>query len=216
MLVAALSVVVAAVACGFDGSGSMPVATGVADGGTGEGSLPPGSGPEVDAETDGAGLLVDDSGTIVLLDSGALPVETVDAGNSAVCPANSYRCGATGECVNVCGGCPGAPIRCATTGTCVGKCATCAGRAFECWACSSTNGTTLAKVACEPTPDACYSAGTTRCNCGVLGGCYGSEQVCLGNVFSGYYCRGCGESFTDGQRCIGNNQTCKSSTRACN
>ena len=196
----------------------MPVAGGVAEGGTPESSLPPGPGPEVDAEADGSALLVDDSGTIVLLDSATLPAETVDASDSGTCPANSYRCAATGECVTVCGGCAGTPIRCAATGMCVDACTSCTGRTFECWACSSSNSTVLAKITCEPSPDTCYSAGTTRCNCGLLRGCYGSEQVCLGNGFSGFYCRGCGEPSTDGQRCVGSGQaqTCKSSTRVCN
>lgn len=192
----------------------MPVPSAASEAGGGEASLPQ---PGADGESD-APLLSDDGGSIVLLDSATLPPEVVDAGDSGVCPPESYRCAATGECVRVCGGCAGAPLRCAATGTCVAHCTACAGRAFECWACSSTNDVSLAKITCEPGPETCYGAGFGRCNCGRLGGCYGSEQICLGNGFIGYDCRGCGEADTNGRRCVGSGQpqTCNATTRVCN
>jgi hypothetical protein len=211
----AVAAIAPVAACGFDGDGSM--------GGVGA-ALPEGGGREatIGTEPDGAlgdaGELFDDGGNVVLLDSATLPVETVDAGDSGTCPANSYRCAATGECVTVCAGCAGAPLRCAASSTCVDKCTGCTGRTFECWACASNNDVSLAKVTCEPSGDTCYGNGFTRCNCGRLGGCYGSEQICLGSYFSGYFCRGCGESDTNGRRCVGSGQPqyCTAATRTCN
>lgn len=215
MAFAALAVVAAA--CGFEGSGSMPAAAGVDETGTGETGAGPAADGDADGGIDGAPFF-DEGGTIVLLDSATLPAEEVDAGDSGACPVDSYRCAATGACVTVCGGCPGASLRCAASGTCVDACTGCAGRTFECWACSSSNDAVLAKITCEPSPDTCYGAGFARCDCARLGGCYGSEQICLGNSFVGYACRGCGEPETNGRRCVGSGPTrrCNTGTRTCN
>ena len=202
--------------CGFDGEGTLPVAPGADEAGSG------GPGAEAGRDVDVDALWLDDAGSSVLLDSaGALPEEAVDAGAvdagpDGSCPPSRYRCPATDTCVTVCGGCPGTNFRCAATSTCVATCGTCAGRNYECAACSAF-GTTLTKLTCEPSAATCYVDGNAHCDCGALGGCYSAQQVCYYRGFlSGYECRGCGESGTDKQDCVGSpSRKCKAATPLC-
>lgn len=209
-VVGAAVVIVAAVAiaCGFDGQGSLAPQVDGAGGNDG-----------ADGSIDGQAT--DDAPAATLLDSSfGIPIsDEVEAGLDGSCPIGAFRCAATTTCLTRCLGCADAHLGCANTGSCVGTCASCPSTPFECWACATVSTTTLTKTTCEQTPATCNVNDVTYCDCKALGGCFGPMQVCVPGKkkTDPVQCRGCGDGMTDNRTCVGAGGTtaCKASTGVC-